>query len=460
MRPIPIFVAALFVVACGATAQVTNSPTPALTTAPTTVPTAPTIPPSALATSSPSPLVSSTPIPLSTPTPTGLSTPTPFVSPSTQAPSSSPSSGNFAKLDSFPASDAFEVTDVTATPSGFVAVGYGGLNGADYYGLRQGIVWTSVDGINWTETVDPGLVDVSPSYVVSNGTDLFMAGNLSACSGLDDTCTDVPQAGNGIWRSSNGGAWELLPQLADMQNGYFDDMLWAGDRLVVYGGAGENQTTTVWVSPDGSSWTSTTDLSGMDPVTSMAVSPAGLSAFGTSYDNSLGDVLLVGTASSDGMHFGLTNAPSMQGAGIDDLAAGPAAMVGVGYETTDLFNNNGVAVSSTDGTNWTEATNNDGSFAGSTLQTVHALAAGGFVAVGSGQPDDNTGLSGGIVWFSADGSDWVRIGQLDGAFSLLDASALGATGLVIFADEQVDLPDDSTVGIVHAWFAPLASIHS
>ncbi|MDL2334507.1 MAG: hypothetical protein QFC55_00565 [Chloroflexota bacterium] len=461
MRPISIFLAALFAVACGSTAQVVTTPTPAPTDLQTPGPTS-----DLTAAPSSTPLGSQTPIPLGTPTPINLSTPTPPGSSATPTlpigPTDSPGNapfGPFVKLDSFPAADAFEVTDVNVTPSGLIAVGFGGLNGADYYGVRQGIVWTSVDGMNWLESVDPSLVNVTPIRVVSKGSDLYLAGTLSACSELDDNCTDVAQAGNGIWRSTNGGAWELLPQVADMQSGYIDDMLLAGDKLVVYGGAGGGQETTVWVSQDGATWTSTTDLSGMDPITSMAVGPAGLNAFGNIYDDALLDVVLIATTSTDGATFSPATTPDMTGSGIDDLAAGPNGMVGVGYHTSELFDIDGVAVRSSDGLAWTQATNNDGSFAGSALQAVHALVGGGYVAVGYTPRNDDFSLEDGTAWFSPDGSNWQLIARLDGGFSALSTSALAPAGVVVFAAEQTNVDEDTVGSVIHAWFAPLASLH-
>ncbi|MEA2677996.1 MAG: hypothetical protein QOJ81_2137 [Chloroflexota bacterium] len=455
MRPISLVLLAFFVVACGPTAQVVTTPTgpPVDTSVPTFPPTpAP----------SPTPLTSATPIGLNTATPLNLSTPTPIGPPPTAEPTPATSdspSGPFARLDTFPAEGAMEVTDVAVTPGGFLAVGFGGVNGAaSYYSARQGIVWTSVDGSNWIESVDPSLVNVEPISVVSRGSDYFLAGFLSACAGLDDSCVDVPQAGNGIWRSTNGGAWELLAQNPDMQGGFIDDMFLAGDRLVVFGGAGEEEESTLWISQDGVTWTSTTDLSGMDPITSMAIGPAGFSAFGTIYDDSAFDVVLIAATSSDGAHFTTAAAPQLVGTGIDDVAAGPAGMAGVGYHTTDLFDQSGVAVHSADGMNWTESTNVDGTFAGSALQTVHALSDGGYVAIGYTQRDDEFSNLDGAAWFSADGSDWVLIARLDGGFSTLNASALGSTGVVVFASEQIDLPDDDVGSVVHAWFAPLSSI--
>ena len=462
MRPIPIVLVCLFAAACGPTTQAV--PTPPQTETP---PSSLTASPSPVSSETPGPVGSRTPIPLTTATPLNLSTPTPFVSPATAAPltgaTSGPSGapfGPFAKLDSFPANGAFEVTDVSVTPGGYIAVGFGGLNGADYDGVRQGIVWTSVDGMSWSQSVDPSLVNVSPFRVVAKGSDLFMLGSLSACAEFDENCTDVPQAGNGVWRSTNGGPWELLPQLPDMQNGFIDGMFLAADRLVVFGDGGDTNETTVWMSQDGATWTSTTDLVGMDPVTAIAVGPAGFSAFGTYFDESMYDVVLVAATSNDGVHFSPANAPALVGTGIDDLAVGPGGMVGVGYHSIELFNEDGVAVHSTDGLTWTEATNTDGSFSGSSLKNVHSLAAGGYVALGYTPGAGDSFLLDGVAWFSADGSDWKLIGRLDGGFSQLSTSALGPGGVVVFASEQIDIDEDNAGSIIHAWFAPLSLLHA
>ena len=461
MRPNPIvpafFVVALvcLIAACGPTAQVVT------TTAPPVDTFVPTIGPTPLG--SATPVASQTAIGLGTPTPINLSTPTPIGPPPTSQPTpGDPSSpfGPFARIATFPTDGAMEVTDVAVMPTGFVAVGFGGLGGTQsFYSVRQGIVWTSVDGTNWIESVDPSLVNVEPISVVSRGSDFFMAGYLSACSGLDDSCTDVPETGYGIWQSTNGGPWQLLAQNTDMQRGLVDDMFLAGDRLVVIGGAGDEEESTVWISQDGVNWTSTTDLAGMDPVDSMAVGPAGFTAFGTIYDEAAFDVVLVAATSSDGAHFTYAGAPQLLGTGIDDVTAGPAGMAGVGYHLSELFDQSGTALHSTDGVNWTESTNSDGTFANSALQTVHALPNGGYVAAGYTQRNDEFGTLDGAVWFSADGVDWVLIARLDAGFTFLDASALGTSGAVIFASEQVELPDDDVGSEIHAWFAPLGSIH-
>lgn len=133
-------------------------------------------------------------------------------------------------------------------------------------------------------------------------------------------------------------------------------------------------------------------------------------------------------------------------------------MVGVGFRSSEGFDVDGVAVRSTDGATWTQATNSDGSFAGSALQTVHPLPAGGYAAIGYTPQTGDLYLQDGAAWFSADGSEWVLIGRLDGAFSQLNTSALGPGGVVVFASEQVDIDEDTVGSIIHAWFAPLSSL--
>src|SRR4051794_1732481 len=75
-----------------------------------------------------------------------------------------PPGGIAQRITGFPQGNAYEVTDATATSNGLVAVGFTGT-GQGYYGLRQGVVWRSSDGLTWQQTIDPALVDVSPSNV-------------------------------------------------------------------------------------------------------------------------------------------------------------------------------------------------------------------------------------------------------------------------------------------------------
>lgn len=448
MRALPVVMVCLFAMACGPTAEVITSPSPI--SSPSDQPTfGPTIAPTEQPTLDPN--GSATPISLSTDTPAPTETTLPTVAPGT----------GFAPLAGFPAADAFEVDDVAAIPSGFIAVGFGGLDGEDYYGRHQGIVWTSPDGTNWTESVDPSLRNVSPAKVVMRGADYFIYGVVSACAQLsEDECIDVPEAGNAIFHSTDGRTWQMLPQLVDMQFGNIDGMLVADDRLVAYGlSADENQTTTVWQSTDGAAWSPSTDLAGIE-VTSMIYSDSTkvLTAFGTRYVADLEDYVLVGASSADGAHFSALTVPELTGAGLNDVVLGANGFAGVGYVSPEVFDITGLALYSTDGTTWNESTNSDGSWVGSQIQFIGALPAGGFAAVGNKSHEDDFTLQDGFVWRSADGTDWTSLTQLDGPFSQIMAAALGGPGMVVFAVDESEDDDGNLTSVPHGWFAPLSAL--
>jgi hypothetical protein len=366
----------------------------------------------------------------------------------------------FQPLAGFAATTAFEVDDVTATSSGFIAVGFGGLDGDTYDGRRQGIVWTSADGINWAESADASLRNVTPQRIVVRGADYFIAGYLTACPQLsEEECTDVPQAGNAIFHSTDGVAWQMLAQLPDMQYGLIDDMLVAADRLVIFGeSADENFTGTVWQSTDGATWSSSTDLAEIEAVTAMAYGNNLLTGFGTRYAPEFEDFVLVGASSADGETFTPVTAPDRVGAAIADVALGANGFAGVGYESSEALEIGGMAVYSTDGTNWSEATNSDDSWSGAGVEFIGALPAGGYVSVGFVPHEDDFTLRDGLAWRSADGTDWTLLQELDGAFSEQLAAAFGAPGMVVFAVEQSEDDDANFSSVIKAWFAPLSEL--
>ena len=452
MRLAAVLALIMLIAACGPTAEVITTPgqpTPPPTDLPTEFPSAvPTVAPTAEpATAPPTDLGSPTPIPLTTPSPGPSESPSPAV---TAVPT------GFQTLTGFPVSGAYEVTDVTSKPGGFVAVGFGGLAGDVYFGVRQGIVWTSADGINWSQSVDPALANVTPFRVAALGEDVFLFGVLTHCpQAFDETCIDVPEAGNAVWRSTAGGPWTRQPQLADMQLGLIDDVIVAGDRMAVFGVAGdENQTTTIWLGSDGATWTTTTDLAGLDLISSMTAGPggAGFAAFGTDYLADIEDIILTGAFSSDGLHFAPATIPELPGTAIDDVVAGASGYAGVGYRTGEGTDISGVALHSADGMIWAEATNFDLSYATSGLIEVHPLAAG-FVALGFTPHVDDFTVQDGAAWLSADGLDWHRGAPLGGTFTELSATALGSAGLVVFAVEHADVDEENLSSTIHAWFA-------
>ncbi len=403
------------------------------------------------------------------PTAEAISTPTPapFATPSGVPASAGPHASGPASPDAifqsvadFPVGDAFEVTGVTSTPTGFVAVGFGALGNEGYFGRRQGFVWRSPDGRSWQATVEPAFEHVTPLRIAALGADLFVFGLLATCPLIgDDSCADVPEAGNAVWRSADGGAWERLPQVPSMQLGSVDDVAVGLGRIAVSGGGSdEQQTASLWTTADGINWTATTDLAGLDPISALAAGPTGLVAFGTRYVPEIENIELNAGVSADGLHFVAAAAPPLQGVAIEDVVAGPAGdFVGVGYGENDELSLAGIVLYSADGATWAQATDGDGSFADGGLVKVHALA-NGYVALGFTLESDDFVLQNGRSWISADGRSWRVLAPIGGSFTQLTASAIGAAGLVVFTADQQEEGEDSVISTVNAWFAPITDL--
>ena len=306
--------------------------------------------------------------PSPTPAPTLGPDRPPSAGPTGGGPSTPPASGGpgavFAALPEFPAEGAYEITGATSTASGLLAVGYGPQAGEDFFGLRQGIAWRSTDGVTWEANPAPELAGVTPALVASIGSVDYLAGLLSACPQFsEEECEELPDAGYSIWRSTEGGEWEVLPQLPAMQQAIsLDEMVALGDSLVVSGSAGDDgETATVWMSPDGVEWAETTDLAGLDPISALAAGDAGLVAFGTHFSADQENVLVRAASSADGVSFSPASVPELTNASIDSAAAGSGGFVGVGYGETEDLLLTGTALYSADGLSWVQSSASDGS---------------------------------------------------------------------------------------------------
>jgi hypothetical protein len=443
-RATPLLLAAS-ILACSGSSGLIFTPRPA----PGTTPSSPD-------TGAPTHPATDTPLPATTtpgqPTPDGSLLPTASTTPSTLGPA-------FEQLVGFPTDNALEVTGVTATPGGFTAVGFGALPDEGYFGRRQGIVWTSTDGRIWSQSVDPALQFVTPRAVVALGNDVFVFGLFSTCPQLVYySCTDAPDAGNAAWRSAGGGPWERLAVPPQMQLGLIDDVAAGADRLAVFGGAGaEQQTSALWLTSDGINWAETTDLAGLDPVSSLALGTTGVVALGTSFVAVAEDIQLVAAFSTDGIHFTPAAAPGLIGAAIDGVAEGGSGFVGVGYETSEDVSLGGVALHSPDGMSWTQAGSSDDSFAGSVLIDVHDLS-NGYVALGFKASDEDFTVQDGRAWISADGKSWRLLAPLGATFTHFGASALGQGGLVVFAADQQEVGYDDVASTILGWFVPIHAL--
>ena len=340
---------------------------------------------------------------------------------------------------------------MTATASGYAAVGFGPAAGETYFGRRQGIVWTSADGRTWQQNVDPAFQFVTPEEIASIGDSLYVFGTIEAC-GLEapEDCVEVPESGWAVWRSTGGGAWERLPQFAQIQAGGIDGVSVVRGTLVAYGWTGDEAQPTIWYSADGATWTSTSAVAEMDPVTAVTEAPAGISAFGTAYSDEVDDIRVITAFSSDGITFGTVDAPDVVGGTVQFATTGPAGLVAVGESTDPDLNFTGLVMHSVDGQSWAQAAASDGSFDGADILRVHSIP-GGYVAIGLLPDPDEFGFSSGQSWRSTDGVSWAALAPFDESFTRMSSSAAGVGGVLAFTVQEEGFEGESVTSTPEAW---------
>jgi hypothetical protein len=340
---------------------------------------------------------------------------------------------------------------VAATSSGYTAVGFGAVAGETYFGRRQGMVWTSADGRAWQQNADPAFQFVTPEEIVAIGDSLYVFGTLEAC-GLEapDDCLEVPEAGWAVWRSTAGSAWERLPQFAPIQTGGIDGVAVVKGTLVAFGWTGDEAQPTIWYSPDGASWSSTSALAGMDPVSAVTEAPTGIAAFGSVYSDDVDDIRVITAFSADGVAFGTVAAPDVVGGTVQSAVSGDAGLVAVGESTDADLNFTGLAMHSTDGQAWTQATAADASFDGADLLRVHGVP-GGYVALGLMPDTDDFGVSSGQSWRSADGLTWSSLAPFAESFTRISSSAAGLGAVVAFTVHEEGFEGESVTSTPEAW---------
>jgi hypothetical protein len=447
--PLPVaLVALVLLVACTGDAGSTASPQPSLTElAPTLAPSSPAGPPSPTA------------------QPTAAQTATPALSPSA-ATSPSPAAGSpsptavgnpWQYLTDFPVDGAIEVSSVTGTPTGFVAVGYEPMPGDGYYGRRQGVVWRSADGIAWERLAPVELELASLDQVVLLNDQLYAFGMLSACPFvIDDACNDIPEAGWTVWRSADGATWTRLAQSPLLKSALLDGVIAGPGLLVAHGSTGDELTAAVWLSSDGESWEETRDLAGMDPISALTNGPNGLVAIGTQYVPSLEVTQALAAVSADGRSFQPAQLPTGLPFLFESVASTDAGYVAVGHAEDEEQSVMAAAMASADGLTWSAAPETP-QFAGVRFEHVSAVP-GGFVAIGS-IPQDTFGLQMGSTWYSSDGLTWTEVGALpEGVYQELGAAAPGPAGMAIFATDFDEQGADVVISTVHAWFAPATGL--
>lgn len=154
---------------------------------------------------------------------------------------------------SFP--DAF-VYDVTAGPTGFVAVGSDGYPGASTQdtGTRGAAVWTSPDGARWTRA--PAQAAFSGAFmtrVIATGTGFMASGRIHADVAPGGTAPAPP-----IWTSADGKTWHRAPRSASLAQA--DDL--AVNQVssgyvatgTVFDSVAGSRVGAAWWSSDGATW--------------------------------------------------------------------------------------------------------------------------------------------------------------------------------------------------------------
>jgi hypothetical protein len=416
----------------------TSSPPPSANGAPTAVPTA-------LSTHAPG---ANTSAPLATPAP---SLGQPALSPR-------PGQGTWRQLADFPAGRAFGVVSVARFGGGFIAVGSEPLPGDSYYGLRQGVIWRSDDGLVWDRSADAAFEHATLAHVVALDDAAYVFGQLSTCPLVIGTdCVDSPAAGWQVWRTDDGQSWAPLSQSTEMRQAVVDGVISGDGLLVAYGSSTPPElSATVWLSNDGQAWQPVRPLAGLDPVTAMAASGEGYVALGSQFVPELDGLQALAAHSPDGRLFRAGRIEPGLGVVFESVAAGEDGFVAVGTADSADEGLTPVAIRSGDGTTWTEATSTpslDGGF-----HRVHALPSG-FVALGFVRAE-NDDRELGRTWLSTDGADWRPAGDLPGAaYQELGGSALSDRGIVVFATDAQDSENDVETTI-SGWFARLDRLAS
>ena len=314
--------------------------------------------------------------------------------------------------------DSERAVAVAASDAGFVAVGV-----AEDVGAVFGQIWTSSDGIEW-ERVEPadrfegiGFLDVAagPGGFVAVGDQM-----------AEPSQGEVPRIV--LFRSADGRHWERVPDVAGASGGFATSIGGGPDGYIATGFRDPEPGPIVLVSADGNAWRSLAPdelgdaASGLgNPV---AVDGGWLAAGGSELDG------LAALSSADGISWSATRieGPGTNGRHVDEVLAGPGGRLALGGGSDGCGPMSscpgfGLGWWSADGTSWGRIADLD---QGIPLGAVSADARG-FVS-----------FSGSGAQWSPDGWHWAPLGE-----SGMDA---GAADLVTRGDRLVAVGDIAAEG--------------
>lgn len=329
-------------------------------------------------------------------------------------------------------SGGVQINSVTAGGPGFVAVGSDGGPEEVYTGLVSAVVWTSIDGVNWSRAPDGG------SAFGRTGTEemrsVTTGGPGLVAVGVEDTGSELRSV---VWTSVDGLSWARVPDEGSVFGGgslqLMSDVTSGGPGLVAVGTdiSGSRRVAAVWTSEDGITWDRVSDENsalageGEQSMASVTAGGQGLVAVGAN-----GSGAAVWT-SADGVDwsrvsrdigvFGGLGQRSMTG-----VTVGGPGLVAVGVDGADA-----AVWTSVDGLAWSREAGEE------------VLAGAGMRSVTDGGP--------GLVAVGADGSDAV-------AWTSGDAQARAASEAAGGNSDQVPLTRGSIVRIDPQASQPVAAI--
>jgi hypothetical protein len=350
---------------------------------------------------------------------------------------------------------------VGRTADGFIAVGSEPAEGQPFFGLRQGVVWTSGDGMTWQRSGDEAFANATLLHVAEAGDTTYLLGVRSICILDEEECLDLPDAGLTVWRE-DGGEWLRLPQSDQMRDAFLAGVVVLDETLIAFGdrpGRGRDVlVATVWVSEDGIDWQEVSDLAGLDPISAAAVGPDGLVAFGTRFIAATDSIETVAAFSEDGRTFQQAALPPGMDVVIESIAYGDEGFVAAGAgESAQFLGDKPAILRSTDGRSWSQVALDD-SFAGIGLHQVRELPEG-YLLIGFAPSADDPQRDAAISWVSRDGETWSAPAPLEGgAYRLFSGSAVGPEGAVAFVLDYEEEPTEGPLSTIRAWFAPAEAL--
>lgn len=319
------------------------------------------------------------------------------------------------------------VAEVAATPAGFVAVGYVGVEGR-----WTAIAWVSTDALHWS---------LAP---IDTTTGSFAEAVVDGPSGL----VAVGRAGPdpAAWTSPDGRAWtrRTVPTLSDgAEWERMTAVIRTGRGFLAGGSAGPelgDRHARLWHSPDGTTWTPVPDdpsFAGAE-VSALLSDAAGAIALGRTGTGQrwTGSVAW---SSTDGLHWRDADPGGALRAGLAVAATTvpDGSLVAVG---SDLDEREAVAWRSTDRSTWVRApTEASRLHAGEKIRMTDVVTLGDeLVAVGNYV---GVQFGTGASWTSRDGLSWT-MGPDQPALGQVEFEALAAGGPGLVAVGSFGAPDN------------------